>query len=218
MKEKDLQNEKKQSEVEGKGLAQDPSEEEKSDSDEPKVIVKDRRFWVDKDVVPTDAKKLEERLPTFLERMKTQLGQKDKKLQEVVGSLKEEQENFKKRVERDIDTQVAMAKMKLVSSLLPALDNLGRSIVAAESAHSFDSLMEGIKLVNAQFKDCLKDCGVEEIDSADRPFNPKTDEAVQMVPVEDKEKDNVILACLESGYRLGDKIIKPAKVTVGKAA
>lgn len=186
--------------------------------EEPKIIVRDKRYWVDQDVVPTEAKELEERVPSFLDGLKSQLAQKDKKLQEVISSLKEEQENFKKRVQRDIDNQVDQIKMKLISRLLPALENLGRAIEAGESAHNFESLLQGIKMVEVQFKDCIKECGVEEIIPADRPFDPKTDEAVHLVPVNEKEKENFVLACLAPGYRLGDKIIRPAKVSIGKAA
>lgn len=184
----------------------------------PKIIVRDKRYWVDQDVVPTEAKELEERVPSFLDGLKAQLAQKDKKLQEVISSLKEEQENFKKRVQRDIDNQVDQIKMKLISRLLPALENLGRAIEAGEKAHNFESLLQGIKMVEVQFKDCIKECGVEEIMPVDRPFDPKTDEAVHLVPVAEKEKENFVLACLAPGYRLGDKVIRPAKVSIGKAA
>ena len=184
--------------------------------EEPKVIVRDRRFWVDKDVVPTDAKKLEESVPTYLENLKKQLEQKDLKLKDVIDSLKEEQENFKKRVQRDIDNRVDQTKMKLISGLIPALDNLGRAIEAAEKAHNFESLMEGIKMVLVQFKNSLKECGAEEIVETGRPFDPKTDEAVQIEGVTEKEKDNQVLACLAPGYRLGDKIIRPAQVKIGR--
>lgn len=185
-------------------------------TEEPKVIVRDRRFWVDKEVVPTDEKKLEESVPTYLENLKKQLEQKDLKLKDVIDSLKEEQENFKKRVQRDIDNRVDQAKMKLLAGLIPALDNLGRAIEAAEKAHNFESLMEGIKMVHVQFKDSLKECGAEEIAGTGRPFDPKTDEAVQLEAVSEKEKDNLVLACLAPGYRLGDKIIRPAQVKIGK--
>ncbi len=195
------------------------SEDEKEEeAGSPKIIVRDKRFWVDKDVIPSDAKKLDERLPTYLENLKVQLGNKDTKLQEVILSLKDEQQSFKKRIEKDIENQFNQMKRKLISNLLPASGNLDRAIESAENTHNFESLMEGIKMVNVQFKQCLKDCGAEEIDTSNRAFDPKTDEAVQVVPVEDKEKDNVILACLEPGYRLGDKIIQPAKVKVGKFA
>lgn len=194
-------------------------ENKKTDAeDAPKIIVRDRRFWMNDEVTPTESKELDERLPSYLERIKSQLDVKDKKLQEVIASLKEEQENFKKRVERDIDNRVSQVTMKLISGFLPALINIGRAIESGESTRNFDSLLEGIKMVKSQFQNCLKECGVEEISDADRPFNPKTDEAVQVVPVEEKEKDNIIINCLEPGFRLGEKVIRPAQVQVGKAA
>jgi molecular chaperone GrpE (heat shock protein) len=191
---------------------------EKNKPGEPEIIVRDKRYWVNDGVVPTDAKKLEERVPSFLDGLKSQLAQKDKKLEEVIVSLKEEQENFKKRVQRDIENQVDQIKMKLLSSILPALENLGRAIESGESTHNFESLLEGIKMVEGQFRDCVRECGAEEIQAVDRPFDPKTDEVVHLVPVKEKEKENFVLACLAPGYRLGDKVIRPAKVSIGKAA
>jgi len=182
----------------------------------PEVIVRDKRFWLKEDLVPTEGEKLDQRVPTFLENLKSQLSQKDHKLQETIDSLREEQGNFKKRVERDIDKQVEQIKMKLIASLLPALDNLGRAMEAAESAHNFDSLLKGIQMVQLQFKDCLRECGAEEIQPENRPFDPKTDEAVQLITVKEREKNNLVLQCLVPGYRLGDKIIRPAQVAIGR--
>ena len=124
--------------------------------------------------------------------------------------LKAEFDNFRKRTARESAAQSARAGEALVKELLPVLDDLERALEAAE-AHEEAKLEEGVALVARSFADILRKEGLEEV-STEGKFDPHVHEALLSQPSE--EEQGTVLQVLQKGYRLGDRVIRPARVVI----
>jgi molecular chaperone GrpE (heat shock protein) len=120
------------------------------------------------------------------------------------------------RVERDAQRVQDETREKLVAQLLPVLDNLDRTIAA--SAKGDPALVQGVRLVRSQLEGVLRGYGLERVNVArgDR-FDPKLHEAISVVPVYEPAHHGLILDQVEPGYQFGDRLLRPAKVVVGRA-
>ncbi len=159
----------------------------------------------------------EERLPTYVEQLKQEAEEKDKRLREYIAAYKEksgENDEFRKRLEKDNDVRLDQFKANLFSRLVPILDNLNRAIQTSNSSKDFEGLQQGVEMVAKQFTRELKNNEVLTIDTQNRKFNPQTDEVVMTEDTTDPELDNTIVQELEPGYTFRDKLIKAAKVKV----
>jgi molecular chaperone GrpE len=119
-------------------------------------------------------------------------------------------ENFRKRAARDIAVSADRAKAKLVSELLPVVDNLERALATANPEE--DHLAEGVRLVHVELTRLLERNGIQAYDPAGEQFDPTVHEAISM-----REGDNgsgIVLDVVEKGYKLGDNVIRPARVVV----
>jgi molecular chaperone GrpE len=123
-------------------------------------------------------------------------------------------ENYRKRAVRDQESLVARAHERLVKELLPVLDDLERALEAAEQ-HEEARLEEGVRLVHRELRDALTKEGLVEIDS-DGQFDPHVHEALLSQP--STEGDGAILEVIQKGYRLGDRVLRPARVVVSQGA
>jgi molecular chaperone GrpE len=119
-------------------------------------------------------------------------------------------ENYRKRVARDQESLVARAHERLVKELLPVLDDLERALAAAEE-HEEAKLEEGVRLVHRSLASALEREGVAEIETNGQ-FDPHVHEALLSQPSEAEEGS--VLEVLQKGYRLGDHVIRPARVIV----
>jgi molecular chaperone GrpE len=124
--------------------------------------------------------------------------------------LKAEFDNFRKRVARDQGDLVARASEQLVKQLLPVLDDLERALDAA-ATHSEGELEDGVRLVHRALADTLAREGLVEV-ATDGPFDPHTQEALLTQPSEADE--GTVIQVLQKGYRLGDRVLRPARVVV----
>jgi molecular chaperone GrpE len=122
-------------------------------------------------------------------------------------------ENYRKRAVRDQERLIAHAHERLVRELLPILDDLERALEAAER-HEEAALVDGVKLVQKSLRKALEKEGLAEID-ADGPFDPHVHEAMLTQPGNGAESGSV-LEVVQRGYRLGDKVVRPAKVIVAE--
>jgi len=125
--------------------------------------------------------------------------------------------NFQKRVPKQISDSVAYEKERIIKSLLPALDNFEHTLQSAHTAESTDVLVEGIQIIHDQMLAMLKSHGVEQIESMDQPFDPSRHEAM-MQREETETPDSTVLEEFQKGYMLNDRVIRPSKVIVSKAA
>jgi molecular chaperone GrpE len=128
--------------------------------------------------------------------------------------LKAEFENYKKRVSRDQADFVTRASERLVKQLLPVLDDLERALEAA-AGHEEAKLEEGVRLVHRSLADALAREGLVEVET-DGAFDPHTQEALLAQPSEADE--GTVIQVLQKGYRLGDRVLRPARVVVSAGA
>ena len=183
--------------------------------EEPVISVVDRRSAMLEE--NEQAAVQEERLPSYVERLKQEAQEKDQKLKDYVAAYKEktaEDDGFRKRLEKDNDVRLDQFKANLFSRLVPILDNLNRALQAVNSNRDFDGLNQGVEMVSKQFSRELKNNDVEIIDTKNRKFNSKTDEIFLTEETDDPGMENMIVQELEPGYIFKDKLIKAAKVKV----
>jgi molecular chaperone GrpE len=119
-------------------------------------------------------------------------------------------ENYRKRVARDQESLVARAHERLVTELLPVLDDLERALAAAEE-HEEAKLEEGVRLVHRELAGALQREGLAEIETNGR-FDPHVHEALLSQPSEAEEGS--ITEVVQKGYTLGDRVVRPARVVV----
>ena len=122
-------------------------------------------------------------------------------------------DNFRKRAVRERADTVAFANERLVKELLPILDDLERALLAA-SEHEEAQLEEGVRLVHRSLAELLGRQGVHEIDTEGK-FDPHVHEALLSQPSEAEEGS--VIDVLQKGYRLGDRVLRPARVVVAAA-
>jgi molecular chaperone GrpE len=127
--------------------------------------------------------------------------------------LKAEFDNYRKRAAREQSDIVSRAAERLVKELVPVLDDLERALDAAEE-HEEAKLEEGVRLVQRALADALQREGLAEIET-DGKFDPHIHEALLSQPDDDVESGTV-LQVLQKGYRLGDKVLRPARVIVAE--
>jgi molecular chaperone GrpE len=124
--------------------------------------------------------------------------------------LKAEFDNYRKRAARDQAGVIERANERLVKELLPVLDDLGRALEAAEE-HEEAALEEGVKLVHRSLADLLRHEGLAEIETNGH-FDPHVHEALLAQPSEADE--GTVIEVVQKGYRLGDRVLRPARVVV----
>jgi molecular chaperone GrpE (heat shock protein) len=186
----------------------------------PQFSVTDRRFWVarpgDGNGQESGATTPTSRMPTYVEKLQEQLQEKDHLLRTHVAEMRGEQEELRRRLARDLDQRLELATGTLLAEFLPVLDNLDRALQAAAQQPNLEALLEGIQLVRTQFLNVLEGHGLTPLERQGQPFDPRLDEAMTMVEVNDPRQHNLVLQEWEKGYTLHDKVLRPAKVAVGK--
>jgi molecular chaperone GrpE len=128
-----------------------------------------------------------------------------------------ETENFRKRMQRDKAEAIRMANEALLRDVMPVLDNLERAVEHAELGGDGRSVVEGVEMVLRMFADVLERHGVSRVDVAPgTPFDPALHEATD-VQVSREVPPKTVLRTQEKGYRLFDRLVRPAKVIVAAA-
>jgi molecular chaperone GrpE len=122
-------------------------------------------------------------------------------------------ENYQKRIQREFAEERRFAHAPLVRELLPVLDNLQRALATAKTQAKDSALIQGVALVHSQLLELLNRFGVVPIESLGQPFDPNLHEAVLTRSVEGAAPGDVV-EILETGYRLHDRLLRPAKVVV----
>ncbi len=196
-------------------------EEKDERKERPKgFTVIDKRFWVKKE--EGEESKEEEkstRYPTYVEELLAKLEEKEKQLNEYISAyrrVKLESEEFQKRLSKDFEKRVEIMKGNIIKNLLPLLDNFERALNSTKDTKDFDGFFNGVKMIYSQFLNILKNDGVERLERVGKVFDPNLDEAIDVVNVENEEEDNVVVDEFEGGYMLNGKLLRPAKVRVGR--
>ena len=148
---------------------------------------------------------------------------KVKELEETVADLKDkalreaaETENYKKRLRQEKENAVKYANEALIKDLLDPLDNFSRAIEASEKSKDFDTIRTGVVMVEDQLHSILKNnWGLESYSPEGEDFDPSDMEACMMQEADGIDKEKVMQVFMK-GYKLHGKVIRAAKVAVGK--
>ena len=127
-------------------------------------------------------------------------------------------ENFKKRVTREKQEAIRYANEGLLQKLVPVLDNFDMALSAAQTGQTeaAQSLQAGIQMIYQQLKSALVEAGLEEVDAAGKTFDPNLHEAVSQTETAEVPEGQV-LQQLRKGYKLRERLLRPATVVVAKA-
>jgi molecular chaperone GrpE len=185
-----------------------PAAQETDTASELRVI--DKRRFTDTGQVAADSQFSEKpRYPSFVEEQLAKLEHKRQQFeQEIVKT--------RARIEADYDRKLEIEKRNLALPLLEVLDNLERAIEAAKKAGNTGTLLEGVEMTANLFRSKLQMIGVEPLEILDQPFDPNLSQAVGVIEVTDESRDGVIEEQLVPGYRMGDQLLRPAQVRVGR--
>lgn len=145
------------------------------------------------------------------------------KAQEEIAALKDkylrsvaEFDNYRKRTLKEKTELILNGGEKAIVAILPILDDMERAIANGKKSEDAKALMEGIELIFAKFNKILEGLGVKKIETADCDFDTDVHEAIAMVPGMGDDKKGKVLDCVQTGYKLNDKVIRHAKVAVGQ--
>lgn len=125
-------------------------------------------------------------------------------------------DNFRKRTEQEREALLKYGAENTLKKMLEVLDNFERGLKAIESVEDCDKVKECYNLAYKNFTDVLTKAGLETIKAEGEMFDPNFHEAVMQTPTSDKE-ENTIIAELQKGYKLGDKVLRPTLVNVATA-
>ena len=124
-------------------------------------------------------------------------------------------DNYRKRVAREKEDAIRYANNSLLESLLPIVDNFELGLDAAKNASDAAGIIQGLEMVRKQLEDFLRDHGVEIVNAVGDPFDPNLHEAVAHEPSPDLA-DGTVVRQLRKGFKLKDRLIRPASVVVSK--
>ena len=129
-----------------------------------------------------------------------------------------EMQNLRRRSERDVQNAHKFGAERLIQNLLPVVDSLEKAVEASQQAETAedDPQLEGLKLCLKLFTDVLTKEGIEVVDPLGQPFDPNVHEALSMIENPDMEP-NSVMAVIQKGYRLHERLVRPAMVMVSKS-
>ena len=158
----------------------------------------------------TEEKSAEQLLEEKLEKAEKELADiKDQYLRKAA-----EFENYRKRTLKEKGELATYGAENAVKAILPVLDDFERAM--ADKSDDVKSVRDGMQLIFNKFVKALKSLGVEKIDTADKDFDVDFHEAIAMVPGMGDDKKGKVIDCVQTGYKLNDKVIRHAKVAVGQ--
>ena len=154
-----------------------------------------------------------------LDQLKLQLAEaetKNAELQDKYLRQAAEFDNYRKRTIKEKAELIKSATEKLMVAELPVLDDMDRALENMEKGMDADACIEGFKLIVHKFQNILTQNGLEKIETDNQEFDTDYHEAIALIPAPSEELKGKILDCVQPGYKLGDKVIRHAKVAVGQ--
>ena len=137
------------------------------------------------------------------------------RFEEEKAKLEQETLERRDRMKKSLEQRADQGRVSFLNALLPVLDNLNLALTASEQDSSFEHLLDGVKGTARSFHQALTNVGVEATTTVGEKFNPELHEAVEMVEVDEEEKNGVIVGEFSGGYTFKDKLLRPARVQVG---
>lgn len=122
-------------------------------------------------------------------------------------------DNYRRRTLKEKEELAQYASMKLITELLPVIDNFERAISAAKTTEDKDSFIKGVDMIFRQFNQVLQQEGLAQMETVGQPFNPDFHQAIMQVE-SDEHEDGIVVEEVQRGYMLKDKVLRPAMVKV----
>ncbi len=229
-------------EIEAQPIDQ-PTEKTTAQGAEPELIVSDkRRVTLEGEAAPLereqdfqqDSTTEQAEAPSEVERLQARLKEAEERrieaerqvrdfadrFRHAQAQLRAETDEQRARLQRTFDQKLESARGDVIAGLLDTLDNLKRAIGAAEKSDNknsdFVALLDGVRATANMFEARMRSLGLSAIPSVGERFNPEVHEAVEIVPVA-KEEDNRVIEEFQTGYKFGGRLLRPARVRVGRA-
>lgn len=171
----------------------------------------------------TEKEEVKEETPT---KKKSKIAELQEQVEELTQELAEakdkyirlyaEFDNYKKRTVKERLDLISTAGRETISSLLPVIDDFDRAKKSAEDEATDEVFSEGVSLVYNKLKGLMQSKGVTAMESTGEVFDPELHEAITEIPAPSEEMKGRVIDTIEKGYLLNDKIIRHAKVVVGK--
>lgn len=164
------------------------------------------------------------RKPTYVEMLQKKVAVAEEKLKEHIERLEKESANFRARQERELERRTQEARKNAVTGFLAIADDMARATAAAmesmkdpaKGQEALEALVQGVQMIQGRFFQELASLGVKPFVSRGEKFDPQRHEAIRMIEVSDPGQDDVIVEELCQGYMLGEEVLRPSQVVVGK--
>lgn len=194
------------------------------ESEEPIRVTDRRRIQIDDDETSdrSAAAEAPNLKPSYVEELEARAQAAEQKVldvnvrfEQLRKQLQKETDETRQRLNKAADERAHREKANFIAALLPVLDNLERANEAAASGASTEDIIEGVRRTASSFENALTAAGLQPIESVGQPFNPELHEAVETTEVE-PENEGIVLAEHSRGYKIGDRLLRPARVKVGR--
>ena len=130
--------------------------------------------------------------------------------------LSAEFDNFRKRTMKEKAELIKNGGEKAINAVLPVLDDLERALQNMEKTEDVKAIYDGVNLIYQKFLKNLHQEGLEKMEPVGADFDTDYHEAIALVPAQSEEQKGKVLDCVQTGYKLNDKVIRHAKVVVGQ--
>ncbi len=181
--------------------------------------VEDRRHWAHGDGEVEEAEVADVKQPTLLDEYRQRAEAAEKKLQEYIEAFKkykEEHEEYRLRLSRDVERRVELSFGELVGELLESMDDLDLALEHVNGVPEAEPLAKGVEMARKRFLGILERNGVQQLSPEGSLFDPNEAEAVRVDETGSPDDDGKVTETLRPGYRLGERVIRAARVAVGR--
>lgn len=186
----------------------------------PSFTVTDHRHWAgDDDDALDDAGEPAVKTPAYVQALEDELQEKDQTLKQYISQYKAAKEDMNdaiSRIEREKEREINFRIADMAKAFLAILDDLQTAAKAADSGDDLSSLKKGLDLIAQSIEAALGNIDITPIEALGEPLDPSKHDAVAVETVDDPEKDGIIIEELKKGYKLGDVLVRPSSVVVGK--
>ena len=162
--------------------------------------------------------------PKYVEELEARAQAAERQVQDVRArfeqlreQLQRETDETRQRLNRAADERATDAKAKFISDFLPVLDDLQRAMDAVSADAPREAVLEGIRSIATSVQNALTTAGVEPVTAVGEEFDPELHEAVDTADA-DPEMDGIVISEYSRGFRMGERLLRPARVRVGRAA
>ncbi len=162
---------------------------------------------------------VEEKELTAEEKLNKQLEEAEKEIEEQKDKylrLSAEFDNYRKRTMKEKAEIIKNGSEKTITAILPIIDDFERALKNIKPTEENKALYEGVELIYHKFLKTLNQLGLEKIETDNQPFDTDYHEAIALVPAPEEDKKGKILDCVQTGYKLNDKVIRHSKVVVAQ--